>query len=161
MVFGIPQKAGLRPFTRVLNADDLNAGSSATDIAVVNGSYTKIAYYQVPAQQQIAIGAGVTSTGGLDTREYVQIRFDDTNGTQIKGKFRIAYTNANETNIQVVKEERSDNIGTASTVKLGEISNLRVGEDSYIVIYLNPDADTLLDMSDTDNKVLLPVTVYQ
>ena len=149
----------LRPFTRVLNADDMNAGSTASDIAVYNGKYTKVAYYQVPAQQQIAIGAGEIANG-VDSREYVQVRLDSSAG-QIAGKFRIGYTNANETNIQIVKEERSDNIGTASTVKLNEQKNLRAGEDSYIVIYLNPDSDTTVDMSDADNKILLPVTVYQ
>jgi len=149
----------LRPFTRVLNADDMNAGSSETDIEVTNGSYTKVAYYQVPAQQQISIGAGEIANG-VDSREYVVVRFDSASG-QIAGKFRIGYTNANETNIQIVKEERSDNIGSASTVKLGEVKNLRAGEDSYIVIYLNPDTSTTVDYSDADNSVLLPVTVYQ
>jgi uncharacterized membrane protein len=149
----------LRPFTRVLNADDLSAGSTATDISCPTGSYTKIAYYKVPAQQQIALGAGAIANG-VDSREYVKIRFDSSAG-QIAGKFRIGYTNANETNVQIVKEERSDNIGTASTVKLGEVTNLRVGQDSYLVIYLNPDATTTVDFSDSDNSVLLPVTVYQ
>lgn len=150
----------LKPFTRVLNHVDMNASSTATDITVPSTAYTKVAYYQVPAQQQIAIGAGAIANG-VDSREYVKIRFDDTNGVQIKGKIRIGYTNYNETNIQIVKEERSDNIGTASTVKIGEVTNLRANEDSYIAIYLKPDATTLLDMSDADHVILLPVTVYQ
>lgn len=149
----------LKPFTRVLNADDMNAGSSVTDMAVENGKYSKVAYYQVPAQQQIAIGAGEIANG-VDSREYVQVRLDSAAG-QIAGKIRIGYTNANETNIQIVKEERSDNIGTASTVKIPEYKALRAGEDSYLVIYLNPDSDTTIDFSDADNKILLPVTVYQ
>jgi uncharacterized membrane protein len=149
----------LRPFTRVLNAEDLNAGASATDMSVPTGKYTKVAYYQVPAQQQIALGAGEIANG-VDSREYVQVRFDSASG-QIAGKVRIGYTNANETNVQIVKEERTDNIGTASTVKLAEVKNLRAGEDSYLVIYLNPDSSTTIDYSDADNKILLPVTVYQ
>lgn len=151
--------ANLRPFTRVLNADDLNAGATATDVSCPTGAYTKIAYYKVPAQQQIALGSGEIASG-VDSREYVQVRFDSASG-QIPAKFRIGYTNANETNIQIVKEERSDNIGSASTVKLGEVKNLKAGEDSYLVIYMNPDSSTTIDYSDTDNKVLLPVTVYQ
>lgn len=149
----------LRPFTRVLNQDDMNAGSAETDVAVTNGDYTKIAYYQIPAQQQIAIGAGEIA-GGVDSREYVVVDFESAAGA-IGGKIRIAYANANETSIQVVKEERTDNIGTASTVKLGEEKKLRVGEDSYILIYMNPDSDTTVDYSAAGNKLLLPVTVYQ
>lgn len=156
----ILQGKQLQGFTRVLNQVDMNAGLTATDVTIPSTAYTKICYYQVPAQQQIALGAGEIANG-VDSREYVEIRFDDTNGMQIAGKFRIGYTNANETNIQIIKEERSDNIGTASTVKLAEVKNLRVGEDSYLIIYCKPDATTLLDMSDANNKVLLPVTVYQ
>jgi hypothetical protein len=126
---------------------------------VPTGKYTKVAYYQVPAQQQIALGAGEIANG-VDSREYVQVRFDSASG-QIAGKVRIGYTNANETNVQIIKEERTDNIGTASTVKLGEVKNLRAGEDSYLVIYLNPDTSTTIDYSDANNKILLPVTVYQ
>ena len=149
----------LRPFTRVLNANDLNAGSSETDISCPTGKYTKVAYYQVPAQQQIALGAGEIANG-VDSREYVQVRLDSSAG-QIAGKVRIGYTNANETNVQIVKEERTDNIGTASTVKLAEVKNLKAGEDSYLVVYLNPDSTTTVDYSDANNQILLPVTVYQ
>jgi len=137
----------------------MNAGSGETDIEVTNGNYTKVAWYRIPAQQEIAIGAGEIANG-VDSREYVQIRFDSAAG-EIAGKYRIGYTNANETVIQIVKEERSDNIGQASTVKLGEVKSMRAGEDSYIVIYLNPDSDTTIDYSDSNNKILLPVTVYQ
>lgn len=149
----------LRPFTRVLNADDMHAGATENDVEVPAGKYTKIAYFQVPAQQQIALGSGEIANG-VDSREYVQVRFDSASG-QIGGKVRIGYTNANETNVQIVKEERTDNIGTASTVKLGEVKNLRAMEDSYLVIYFNPDSSTTIDYSDSDNKILLPVVVYQ
>ncbi len=149
----------LVPFTRVLNADDLNAGSGETDVALPTTAFTKVAYYQVPAQQQIALGSGRVTDAGRDDRAYVQVRLDSAVG-QIGGKVRIGYTNANETNIQIVMEERTDNIGSASTVKLGEQGQL-AGEDSYLVIYFKPDSATTLDYSDGDNKILLPVTVYQ
>lgn len=137
----------------------MNAGSTATDISCPSTAFTKVAYYQVPAQQQIALGSGKVTDGGRDDREYVQVRLDSAAG-QIAGKVRIGYTNANETNIQIVKEERTDNIGTASTVKLGEQGQL-AGEDSYLVIYLKPDSTTTVDYSDANNQILLPVTVYQ
>ena len=149
----------LVPFTRVLNANDLNAGSSESDIECPSTAFTKIAYYQVPAQQQIALGSGKVTDAGRDDRAYVQVRLDSASG-QIAGKVRIGYTNANETNIQIVIEERTDNIGTANTVKLAEQNQLGL-EDSYLVVYLQPDTTTTIDYSDGDNKILLPVTVYQ
>ena len=149
----------LVPFTRVLNTEDLNAGLTETDIECPNTAFTKVAYFQVPAQQQIALGSGKVTDSGRDDREYVRVRLDSVSG-QIAGKVRIGYTNANETNIQIVKEERTDNIGTASTVKLAEQGQL-AGEDSYLIIYFKPDTTTTVDYSDTDNTILLPVTVYQ
>lgn len=149
----------LVPFTRVLNAADLNAGTTATDIEVPSTAFTKIAYYAVPAQQQIALGSGKVTDQGRDDRAYVVVRVDSAGG-QIAGKVRIGYTNASETNIQIVIEERTDNIGSTSTVKLGEQNQLAL-EDSFLVIYLKPDTTTTIDYSDGNNSILLPVTVYQ
>jgi len=152
-------KSNLIPFTRVLNTNDMNAGTAEIDIELPSTAFTKVAYYQIPAQQQIALGSGKVTDGGRDDRAYIQVRLDSAVG-QIAGKVRMGYTNANETNIQIVLEERTDNIGTASTVKLGEQNQL-AGEDSYLIIYFKPDGTTTLDYSDADNKILLPVTVYQ
>ena len=149
----------LIPFVRVLNANDLNAGTSETDVECPSTAFTKVAYFQIPAQQKIALGSGKVTDNGRDDRAYIQVRLDSAVG-QIAGKVRVGYTNANETNIQIVIEERTDNIGTASTVKLGEQAQL-AQEDSYLVIYFQPDSTTTLDYSDSDNKILLPVTVYQ
>ena len=151
--------AQLRPFTRVYNANDFNAGSTETDISCPASKWTKVGYVEVPAQSMIAFGAGAIANG-VDSREYIRIRFDSTAGTQIAGKYRLAIANHSETDVRVIKEERSDNIGTASTVKLGE-SRPMAKEDSYLIIYLMPDATTTLDYDDADNIVLSPVTVYQ
>lgn len=146
-------------FPRVYNFADMNAGTSSTDVALVSGVWTKIAYIKVPAQQQVAFGAGEIATG-VDSREYVKLRIDSSAGS-ITGKARFAYHDANETNIVVVMEQRTDNLNGGTSVKMAEVKNLRAREDSYLAIYFNPDSSTTLDYSDTDNVLLLPVTIYQ
>ncbi len=141
-------------FPRYLNATDLNLTS---DVAVYNGKYTKVAYYKVPAQQEIAMGIGAIS-GGVDWRKKATIRFDHTNGVQIQGKIRLAMTNANETDIRVIIEDRTENF--VNGVEVAE-TPLRAKEDSYLVVYFNPDSDSTIDVSDANTSILMPVTVYQ
>ena len=150
----------LQKFPRVFTFSDMNLASTATDIVMTSGKWNKIAYLQVPAQQEIALGAGEVTSGGADTREYAKMRIDSLAG-EIKGVARFAYHNANETNIVVVMEQRSENLSTGTSVKLGEYKSLRARQDSYLAIYFNPDSSTTLDASDADNVLLLPVTVYQ
>lgn len=146
-------------FPRIYNLADMNLASTATDIALVSGAWTKIAYIKVPAQQQVAFGAGEISNG-VDSREYVKLRIDSSAGA-IVGKARFAYHDANETNIVVVMEQRSELLNGGTSVKMAEVKNLRAREDSYLAIYYNPDSTTTLDASDSDNVLLLPVTIYQ
>ena len=146
-------------FPRVYNFADMNAGTSATDVALVAGVWTKIASIQVPAQQQVAFGAGEIANG-VDSREYVKLQIDSLAGS-ITGKVRFAYHDANETNVVVVMEQRTDNLNGGTSVKMAEVKNLRAREDSYLAIYVNPDSSTTLDYSDTDNVLLLPVSIYQ
>ncbi|MCH7851002.1 MAG: hypothetical protein IH845_05150 [Nanoarchaeota archaeon] len=149
----------LEGFKRVLNREDLNYGAADADIVCTAGNWTKIAYIKVSAQSEIALGNGQMENG-VDDRGYVQILLHETAGA-VSGKVRIGYTNASGTNVKIITEERTDNISSASTVRLGEYLALRAKQDSYLVIYFDPDADKTLDVSDTNNKILLPVTVYQ
>ena len=159
MVFGIGEQKK-QGFPRVYNASDFNAGSGETDIEVTTGKWNKIGYVLIPAQQRVAFGVGVTTSGGLDSREYVKVRFDSTGGSEISGVYRFAVTDHNEMIKKTVKEERSENLTGGTTVKLGESRPL-AREDSYLVLELKPDSTTTLDYSDADNVVLMPVTVYQ
>ena len=132
--------------------------TSDTDISCIAGKWTEIGSYQVPAQQEIAFGVGKVSDNGVDSRRTCTIRVDSVAGQITGGKLRLAYADANEVTVQPVQEDLLTN--WSSGQKLAEVENLRVREDSYLKILLNPTSTTTVDMSDTDIKVDVPVTVY-
>lgn len=134
----------------------MNAGTSATDIALVSGKWTRIAYIKVSAQSYAHFGAGAIANG-VDSRYYTKLRIDSLAG-QITGTARFVYEDANQLNTKVVMEERSERLSTGTDVKLGEIP-MKAKEDSFLAIYFNPDSSTTFDCSDPDNVLLLPVTL--
>jgi len=144
-------------FQKFLNKDDFGMSATADDIACNSAKWTEIGSYQVPAQQEIAFGVGKVSDGGVDSRRNATIRVDDASG-QIAGKLRLAYADANEVTVQPIQEDLISN--WASGVPLAEVTKLRVREDSYLKILVRPDTSTTVDMSDTDNQVDVPVTIY-
>jgi len=146
----------MQKFTRIYTFADLNMSTSATDIALVNGKWTRIAYIKVSAQSFAHFGAGAIANG-VDSRFYCKMRVDSASG-EIKGVARFVYEDANQLNTKVVMEERTERLDTGTSVQLGEVP-MKAKEDSYLAIYFNPDSDTTLDCSDTDNVLLLPVTL--
>jgi len=150
--------AKTQKFNKTANASDFNAGSTATDLALVTGKWNLIGYMQVPAQQLITFGAGAIA-GGVDSRQYVKIRMDSASG-QITGTYRLVITDGNKANSRFIAEERSERTSTGTDFKLGESSAIATAkEDSYLEIYFNPDSSTTLDYSDTDNVILMPLTI--
>jgi len=143
----------MQKFPRIYTFKDLNLTS---DIALVSGKWTRIAYMKVPAQSFVHFGAG-TIANGVDSRYYCKMRIDSSAG-QITGTARFVYEDANQLRTQVVMEERTERLATGTDVKLGEVP-LKAKEDSYIAIYFNPDSSTTLKYDDTDNVLLLPVTL--
>lgn len=152
----MPQK-----FPRTFSDTDFVKTGTSTSIdegslALVTGSFQEVATYQTPAQQEIALGSGGTG-GGVDTRRKIYLRFDSASG-QIHGVIRLALANANKTNIRVVMEDRTENLDDG--VELGE-TEARAKEDSYLIIYFNPDNSTTIDFTDANQDVRIPATVYQ
>lgn len=154
----------MQKFPRYFGKPEFDMESTDTDVTCRSGQFTKIGSHTVSAQQQIAVGIGQIA-GGVDSRKKGYLRVDGTGGTQIYGKLRIAIANANETDIRYIIEDVETN--WSAGVEIAE-TQLRAREDSIIAIYLNPDAsscdsetDTIVDMSDTNNDVRIPVTVYQ
>jgi len=150
----------MQRFERYYTEADFGFGDSDSDITLTNGKWTEIGSLQVGAQQQLAWGIGGTSNG-VDTRRNITFRVDHTDGNQIHGVVRFAYANATKTDIQIVLEDRTENLDDG--VPLGEVSGKRAREDSYLIVYMLIDgtSDKTLDVSDINNTFLAPTVLYQ
>ena len=150
----MPQK-----FPRTYNASNFNF--SAVTSGVTTGKWNKVAYVEVPAQQQLAFGVGAIA-GGVDFREDATINFRDEEDGQEHGLIRLAIANANETDIRVIKEDRTENFDDG--VSLAE-TQLKAREDSLLIVYFKPDVSDELAptpaLGGTNAVFLIPVTVYQ
>lgn len=152
--------AQAQKFERYYTASDFGFGLTDSDVTLTAGKWTEIGSLKVGAQQMLAWGIGNTA-GGVDTRRNIKLKLIDDAAAQIHGVVRFAYANATKTDIRIVLEDRTENLDDG--VPLGEISNMRAREDSYLVIYVLIDgtADKVLDVSQTGNELLAPVTLYQ
>lgn len=165
----------LRPFQRVLNISDFDSGT--TDVSIsATPIWNKIYTLTVPAQQQIAWGFG-TARGNVDTRGQAYLKVwtqarDDASTYPLEtgyihGKIRLAVANANETDVRIVREERTERFSAdasdRSKAVLLEETRPRAGEDSKLLIYYYPDDSVAqtLDQDGTNTQLLMPVTVYQ
>ena len=145
-------------FRRFLDKDDFTMGTGDTDVTLVASKWTEIASYQVPAQQEIAFGAGMVSDNGVDSRETATIKLYDATTQFTAGKLRLAYADANSVTVQPIHEDLLSN--WSSGVKLAELTNLRVREDSYLKIFVNCALAHIVDVSTTSNQIDVPVTTY-
>jgi len=151
--------AQLQKFPRYYNESDFGFGDNDSDITLTNGKWTEIGSLKVGAQQQLSWGIG-SARGNVDTRRNITFRVDHTDGNQINGVVRFAVANATKTDIRVVLEDRTENL--VNGVPLEE-SSLRAREDSFLIIYflIDGSADKTLDVSDANNTLLAPATLYQ
>lgn len=153
----------LQKFPRVYNITDFGITANVTCQAY---AWNKVGSVTVPAQQQVTFGNG--SSAPTDTRGVLYIKIDNTSDVELTGKWRLALANANETNIVVVSEIRTENASAGSTYsteisyRLGEFG-ARAKEDSKLILYFYPDGASAvtIDYDGTDTKFIVPVTVYQ
>lgn len=142
-------------FPRTFNDSDFGM---TTDVTLVAGKFIEIGSATVPAQQEIAFGVGEIANG-VDSREFTTLKIVNTSDTQQTGVFRLAITNANETDIRIIKEDRSENLDNG-TVPLAE-TRIRAREDSKLKLYFKADSNGTMDANGTSRVILVPVTVYQ
>lgn len=154
----------LQPFQRVYNIPDFGITANKT---ITTGQWNKIGSVTVPAQQMVTWGSG-TTVGGVDTRGQAYIKLSDGTATgYLTGKWRLALSNANETNIIVVAEQRTEMLVASQTsrtscVLMGEYP-VKAKQDSKLIIYYYPDSASNETMyyAGTSSAITLPVTVYQ
>ena len=144
-------------FQRFLDRNDFGMDVGATDISVPALKWDEIASYQVGAKQEIAYGVGATSDNGVDSRRTATIKIYETGAELTAGKLRLAYSDANGVTVQPIQEDLLAN--WSSGVALGEVTGLRVGEDSFLKILINLPVAKTIDMSETGIQCDVPVTV--
>jgi len=137
----------------------MNAGASASDIALIGGEERKVAWIKTHAQALIAMGASKI-VGGVDDRAFVKIALVDSTGAIIAGTYRFAYTNHAGTKTEVVCDKRSEDLATGTTIRLGE-NPMKSKEDSFIVILFTADANKTIDFSHANNVISFPITTYE
>ena len=145
-------------FERYLDKNDFGMGITATDITLIADKWTEIGSYQVPAQQEIAFGVGKTSENGVDSRRDATIVIMDATTSITNGKLRLAYSDSNGVTVQPIQEDLLANWDGG--VALGEVTGLRVREDSYLKVLVNSDTAHVIDMSVATNQADIPATVY-
>lgn len=141
-------------FPQFFRASDFSAGSTATDITVTSGSYQIVGTKTVGASQLIAFGVGNT-LNGVDTRRTAKIRFDSVAG-QIPAQYRLAVEDANGLNRIPVYEDNDVNFNTGVALGVTEPAG---AEDQKLLLLIKPDSTTIVDYSDSDNNVNMPMTV--
>lgn len=164
-LFGGKNKPSQR-FPRSYNLTDFGV---TADVTLLPSVWNDVGTVTVPAQQEVTFGATDVINGGQTGRP-VYIRSDEdvgASGTAIEGKYRLALTNANETNTVIVMEERSERLRAdqddrQKAVLLPEFPRT-VGEDSKLKVYFYIDSASskTLDYNGTNTKWIIPVTVYQ
>jgi len=170
--------AGRNVYKKVLSHGDWWDSALETDtsnhyIAVKAGVYTTIGRFKVPAQQLYRFGFG--SAAFPDNQGYLYIAvYDDTatNSVLEEGSIRLVQRNAVGTISLVVAEFRTEQLrgDTADRTKqiaLPEQTQFPlVGEDSYLELQFNPDADdsivkTAIGTAAGKDIWNVPVTIYQ
>lgn len=153
----------LQPFQRIYNIADFGI---TADVVFAKSMWNKVGAVTVPAQQKVTWGHGGTG-GGVDTRGQAYLKMCIGTTTFAVGKIRLALANANETQIVVVAEERTERFQADESdrnkcVLLGEYPT-KAQEDSKLMIFYYMDATSAqtFEYAGTNSKFLLPVTVYQ
>lgn len=141
-------------FESTKNQSDFGMSLTATDIVVPASAWTKIGSLQVGAQTAIQFGVG-DALNAVDTRETATIRIDSIGGQITGGKLRLRIADANENSEKTVAESLLSEWSTGK--KLGK-TGIKAGEDDFLKIEVNLTSATTVDMSDTDNNVVIPVT---
>lgn len=150
----------LQKFERVFTFPDFGKTTSSAGVLVSTTSFTEIGRLTVSAGQQIAWGIGNT-LNGVDTRRNVLMEVDDTNGAEFNGTVRFAVANPTVTDIRIIKEDRTENLTTATGVPFAE-SSIRASEDRHLLIFIKGDVASTVSFADAQTQgSLFPATVYQ
>ena len=148
-------------FRQTLTLGD--ATSTANGKTLYSDRFNDVWKLRVPAQQKKTFGYGAIQ-GGVDDRGvlYIDAKDDQATPAQIEGKVRLSLRDANEVQEIVILEERTERL-RGSKVDLSQAyrvaeAPVKAKEDSYLVISIKPDTDTVGKFSTSNSDFAIPVT---
>jgi len=135
--------------------------------------WTTIATYTCPAQQEIHPGYGVPSADQNEGRVYAYLRTGEATPVEIKGKWRICLTDANDIK-KIVVAEFDEELTHGDLNDKNKMIPLPydprgIAEDSKFIIQVKPSATHVGSGAGTDNLgwasaseslLKIPVTVF-
>jgi len=142
------------------------SGIAIADVVCPAGKYTQVGVFTVPAQQAIAWGNNVAYSGGVQGNP-VFIDFRDSSDAKINGTIRLQISDANETNVQAVMEERTERLAADANDRTKAVllpMDMRFArQDSKLIIAFLPDGSSskTIQYNATNTKGILPITVQQ
>jgi hypothetical protein len=157
------QGSGPKPFKRTLTEADF----FSVDVSITVSKWNVIGEKVVPAQQQLAWGYGDEEHPANQGYLYISIKDNAGTPVQLEGLVRLAQANANETNVVIIAEHRTEDIRGSKTdrdlkIPLPEATDYPlVGEDSKLQLLFYPDNVGAGVAGIDECEFLLPVSVYQ
>jgi hypothetical protein len=178
---GVQKPSQSKGFPDTLNKTDLWANGTS-NITVAAGKWIRIGEYEIPTQQRVHVGFGVS---GGNPEEMGHLHFDivddtATNSVPEAGTVRIGYTDANERLTAVMYQARTDELSdTSTTVGIARANELLMAEmppgvkgypdalaleKNKLFVDFKSDADDIIVYTGIGtgavNKWKLPITVY-
>ena len=158
-----PATAGFMKYLNQLDFTWIDSG--AVTSAYTAGQFSKIGSYTVPAQQAYTWGYGVPVSGGQQNQGFIYFLPKDNSSAPLTGSVRFAVADANELNIQIVAELRTDNLAGSQTLSTQQIPFPKQGREAKfndkLIIYLKVDTapSYQLFVSRTNSVWTLPTTL--
>lgn len=155
-----------RPNEGIGFASELSYADMApsADVVCAASKWTTVLEKQVPAQEVWAFGTG--RPGDPHSMGILHILLSVAGPTNITaGKYRVIATNYRETDIEPLLEKSCLMCkGAADTDKQSNIlvpeSGVKIAEDSYLKVQLNPDAASTVDYDEATNAAKIPLMIY-
>lgn len=159
-VLGQPNSANSKRFSQSLKKRQMDSfgGTAQPD------TWNRIGEFIVPAQEQYRWGYGRAKNP--ENQGYMYVLLQNTTPSEVTGSFRIAQTNAQETNKLVVYEDDSETLHGSKSDRTQQkplpeqVNKPKVGRDSKLILEFYPDSDGSVTVDSENSEIILPVTTY-
>lgn len=160
-VLGKSRESAERPsFQRKFSTGDFDSfGGTAVD-----GEFSTIATYTVPAGTEISWGYG--SAKNEANQGYIYALIQDTTPAEVNGVLRLAQTNPTGRRTEVVADFDTEELSGSRTDRSQkqplpeQVDKPLVTQDSRIMVQFRQTTGSNVDISEPDSDVSMPITEY-